>query len=183
MFQFVLNERALFDKVQGDANTVEQKISDAIGKHLSQQTDPASDKDIDQVYRDFYPETWKMKAEAYKISVLEKSKDDPNRTEYIKRKIAYLESYGTDSWQELNSIAWTIYENSEDQDHLRFGQKFALQSIELEENFYNTDTYVWISNKLKDHKAIKLYGPIAIKLGEEDGADVSEIQALLQDLN
>lgn len=179
VFQFILSERALFDKTIGSSQSMEAKISEAIEQTLAAQDGGATNQAIDKLFKEYYPKDWERMAENYKINVLSRHPEDTGKKMYIERKLSFIEKYGEDSWQELNAFAWLIYENSVDKEQLKAGQKLALQSIEIDQNFYNTDTYVWISEKLGDKKAIKAYAPIAIKLGKADDADISELEALL----
>ncbi len=174
VFKYILKEKDLFVNMLGDAKILDKNINLSISKTLDAKGD-LSDKEIDEFYESFYPKSWEKEAENYKVSILEKSKLDKDKDEFIARKISFIEKYGSDNWGELNGFAWRIYEESEDRAQLEAAKKLAKQSIELDENYYNTDTYTWICVKLGDIDSAMKFGEKAKKLGQAEDADVSEL--------
>lgn len=178
VFSFVLEERALFDRVIQNPSLLDQKISRTIAQSI-EEAGYTSDTKIAELFKTYYPNTWQQEAERYHLSVFERNLDPENLDEYYKRKVEYLKKYGSDSWQELNSVAWEIYEQYDDQDLLKSAQRFAKQSMEIETNYYNADTYTWISVKLGDRDSALKYALKAYKLGLEEEANVSELENLI----
>lgn len=181
VFQFIAQEKVLFEAYSGNAEALNARINQTIEKSLSSKgiTD---DEEINLLYLKYFDEFGLKMAENYKINVLLASDKAEDRKEAYARKFEWFKEYPSNIWEELNAFAWTVYENSEDKGFLMEAQDLALQSIKLNENYYNTDTYTWISYKLKDYKNAKLYGEKAISLGKEQDNDVSELEAMLSKL-
>lgn len=181
VFYFIVKERALFEAYVENPEAIDARINHAIEKSL-EANKISDDEEINLLFMKYFAEEGLAKAEDYKIKVLMTSQKPENLKEAFTRKIAWFKDYPSNNWQELNAFAWTVYENSDDKGFLQEAQDLALQSIRIDENYYNTDTYTWISYKLKDYKNAKLYGEKAIVLGKEDGSDVSELEAMLKKL-
>lgn len=179
MFKFIVNEKELFVQLTQDASVLDERISGAITSSLIANGE-ATDSEIDEVFKNFFPASWQREAEKFKISSLASKPETYNEDEFIARQIAYFQKYGSSSWQELNSLAWSIYESSENVEFLEAAKAFAKESIDLDTNYYNTDTYTWICAKLGDSDSASKYAVKAIKLGEADGADVSELVKLVE---
>nr|WP_315201047.1 hypothetical protein [uncultured Flavobacterium sp.] len=60
------------------------------------------------------------------------------------------------SSEDLNSLAWSYYENQNDTAKLETAKKWTLRSIELDKNYHNTDTYAALLFKTGEYtKALK----------------------------
>jgi thioredoxin-related protein len=91
-----------------------------------------------------------------------------------------VDLYLLNNEQELNSIAWTIYENSKDKDLLKKALGWAKRSTELAENHYNLDTlaalYFKTGNKAEAIKTQEM----AIALAKADGEPTEEYEQSLK---
>lgn len=45
------------------------------------------------------------------------------------------------SWNDLNSLAWQVYQNKNSPENIQKATTWILRSIELDKNYYNLDTY------------------------------------------
>jgi thioredoxin-related protein len=101
--------------------------------------------------------------------------------DFIKYGTEYVQNYAWDDWNELNTIAWDIYEddNYRAEDYLNFGLEMAKRSIELEENYYNTDTYAALLYKSGKYEEAKQFAELAIKLADDEELDANETKHLL----
>lgn len=92
--------------------------------------------------------------------------------------------YADDEWNTLNTLAWEIYENGQysDQKLLKFALKMAKRSIDLDKNYYNTDTYAALLYKLGDYKDSREWAVTAISLAKQEGIEYSETKLLLKKL-
>lgn len=85
-----------------------------------------------------------------------------------------------DTWESLNEKAWHAYENDTERGKLEEALQWAMESIEMDKNFYNTDTYAHLAYKLgKKQDALK-WALISVELGKKDGQDVSSTEALVK---
>lgn len=86
----------------------------------------------------------------------------------------------SEDWSELNEAAWKAYEKETDKGKLEQALGWAKKSIEIEENFYNTDTYAHLAHKLgKKEDALK-WAEKAIQLGKAAGEDTTETEKLIK---
>lgn len=99
---------------------------------------------------------------------------------YVPAAIAYYTTYGSDSAMELNGAAWTIFESSDNQDHLQQALTWAKMSVEMEPGYANMDTLAWLYHKTGDKKMAKETAMRAIELAKIDGQDYSETEKILQ---
>ena len=84
--------------------------------------------------------------------------------------------------EELNSIAWDIFETSSDPAVLKTAVKWAEQSVKKEESYYNTDTLANLLYKTGDRKNAKIWAQRSIELAKKSGEDYQSTQELLDKL-
>jgi thiol-disulfide isomerase/thioredoxin len=98
--------------------------------------------------------------------------------EYAKEVSDYMDKYPSDNSEVLNNFAWNFYENVNDKAMLKKAEKWAKKSMELDKNYYNTDTYAAVLYKLgKYEKALK-YTDEAIKLAKQSNQDYKGTEEL-----
>lgn len=98
---------------------------------------------------------------------------------YTKAALHYFKKYSSDSWQELNSVAWKFYQSVDDKKALKKAVKWAKKSVALDSNYANTDTVAALYSKLgKNRKGIK-YAEAAIALAKQEGLSYDDTTALL----
>jgi len=105
------------------------------------------------------------------------------KAKYFEAAQAFLDEYGADDQQLLNSVAWKFYENTTDKVLLKKACKYAEKSVKIDSNFYNNDTVAAICHQLGKKRRAKKYAKRAIKLGKAEGADVSGTEDLLEKIN
>lgn len=107
--------------------------------------------------------------------------DDTER--YIEALKKYSHNFASD-WKTLNTLAWEIYENEKHQsvELNKIGLKMARQSIDMNENYYNVDTYAALLFKLGKYKQSRKYAEEAIELAKLAGEDYSVTLELLEKL-
>lgn len=89
-------------------------------------------------------------------------------------------STAEETWESLNQKAWHSYENDTERGKLEQALEWAMQSVQMEKNFYNTDTYAQLAYKLgKKQEALK-WALISVELGKQAGENVSATEALIQ---
>lgn len=82
-------------------------------------------------------------------------------------------------YSKLNSLAWHAYEDHEDVKSIRKSIKLVKRSIELNENYYNTDTYAALLYKIGNYNAALTMANNAIKLAKKDDIDFSSTTQLI----
>jgi hypothetical protein len=85
-----------------------------------------------------------------------------------------------DSWLILNNIAWALYENVDDVDMLEGGLKWAEKSMDIEKNYYNTDTYAALHYKLGNYEDALKYANDAVEIAKQKGEKYEGTEELIE---
>jgi thiol-disulfide isomerase/thioredoxin len=107
-----------------------------------------------------------------------KVQSNPNAVEEVKTE----EVLSEESWEGYNNQAWEYYLNESDPDKLQEAVGWVKKSIEMEQNFYNTDTYAHLLYKLNQKQEALKWASLSVKLGKENGADTTETEKLIQQI-
>jgi len=86
---------------------------------------------------------------------------------YISTANKIISSRSDLGFQFYNQIAWTIFEKSNNKNHLKTAANWAKKSIAINENVYNLDTYANILFVLGDKKNAISYQKKAVELAEK----------------
>ena len=102
--------------------------------------------------------------------------------DFIKHADKYAKDFIWLNWNELNTIAWDIYEDEKyaGRDYLKLGLKLAKQSVSIEENYYNTDTYAALLYKAGKYKKAEEWAVIAIANAKKQEMESTETKKLLE---
>ncbi len=104
-----------------------------------------------------------------------------NRPElYPQAAVDYLKEYPSEDANELNAIAWSFYEDVDDEAMLKEAVKWAESSVALNSTFYNNDTLAALYYKLGKKQKAKAAAEKAIKMAKASGEDYSETKELLE---
>lgn len=103
--------------------------------------------------------------------------------QYAKVAEQYAEKYAWADPEELNSIAWKFYEEINDKEKLQKAIKWAERSIELEEQYYNTDTLAALHFKSGNKDEARKVAEKAISIAIKKGDDPKETIELLERIN
>lgn len=103
--------------------------------------------------------------------------------EYAEAAEMYAEKYVWDDPNALNNISWSFYENVDDKEKLNKALKWIRRSIEIEESYYNTDTFAALHFKLGNKDEAVKAAERAISLARESGDDPKETLELLEKIN
>lgn len=82
-----------------------------------------------------------------------------------------------------NSVAWQIYEISDDHNLLKKAAEWTQISIDGAKNSYNTDTMAAIMFKLGNNEKAKAFAEESIALAKKEGNDYSATEDLLNKIN
>ncbi len=135
----------------------------------------------------FYAEALQFltKEEADKILLKNKANralKDKDYATYEKLTLEANKDYSTLGSNELNSIAWSFFENVKTPSALKTALAWAQESVKLQENSANTDTLANLYNKLGDKANAKIWAIKAIELAKKSGDDYESTQKLLDTL-
>lgn len=98
---------------------------------------------------------------------------------YLKYAQKYLD-YHCQEWSELNHMAWHLYENEKDEQSLKMALRWAKKSVELDRNFYNTDTYAHLLYHFGEFRQALDLARESLKLGEAIDENLDASKALIQ---
>jgi thioredoxin-related protein len=98
---------------------------------------------------------------------------------YTKAALYYFKKYSSDSWQELNSVAWKFYQNVDDKKALKKAAKWAKKSVSLDSNYANTDTAAALYYKLGKYKKGIKFAEKAISIAKQEGLSFNDTAELL----
>jgi len=80
----------------------------------------------------------------------------------------------------LNTLAWYAYEGETDKKKLNFAIKWVQRSIELDENYYNTDTYAALLYKTEKYKQALEIAEKAIEIAKKTDVEYNATTDLIK---
>ncbi len=83
---------------------------------------------------------------------------------------------------QLNNLAWDVYENENNIEVLNNAIKWVKRSIELNKNYYNTDTYAALLYKTGKYKQALTYAEQAVKIAKKQGDDYDSTTKLIEQI-
>jgi tellurite resistance protein len=102
---------------------------------------------------------------------------------YVENVVPFVNKYLMDNEVMLNNYAWAFYENENitDKEALKNAAAWANKAVEINDNYYNNDTYAAILYKLGADKEIaKKAAEKAIEFAKKDGADYGATIEMLE---
>jgi len=124
--------------------------------------------------------------EAEKILLQSEITFQQNALNWSKYAVAvsdYISKCDVQNPGELNSYAWTFYENVDDKKMLENAAVWAKKAIELYPDWAFYDTYAAVLFKLGNKPEAQSMAKKAIEKAKETGADYKETEALLEKIN
>ncbi|MFI5150025.1 MAG: thioredoxin family protein [Bacteroidia bacterium] len=102
--------------------------------------------------------------------------------QYVDYSARYITRYKMDDAQYLNNAAWTYYsqEKITDKDAINMAVGWARKAVELDDNYYNNDTYAAILYKSGNKKEAEKVAAKAIALADKNGQDAGATKVLLE---
>lgn len=177
-FGLMRDNQAAFVEEFG-SERVNKKIAQAAQKGIVKAVDKKDKKLIEKV-KDIFVETDKELGEekAYQAEISYYNGIEDWK-KFAKVATKYFDEYEIDNPSYLNNLAWTCYERIDDKNVLTKAEEWILQSIELDSQYHNNDTYASILYKLgKDEEAI-LAAEKAITIAKYDKKNYQKTEELL----
>ena len=178
LFQYLIKNRPAFERQLGE-EAVTRKIEYLLQTNLYNNPDVDPDQ-VAKVLGRIYPgPKSEQMTDRFKLDYYQ-SKGQPEK--FAQAGFDYIEKYGATDADLLNNIAWTIYESDVAKKTNKRALKMALQAVELDYNYYNTDTVAALYTKLRKKGKAKAWIAKAIAQGKEEGEDTGETERLLERL-
>jgi thiol-disulfide isomerase/thioredoxin len=92
----------------------------------------------------------------------------------------YTFQWKPEDWEFVNNLAWIVYELGTEEDHFKKGKAIALESVALDDNYFNNDTVAALCYMLKDKESAMKYAYKAIELANEARSDASSTHRLMR---
>jgi thiol-disulfide isomerase/thioredoxin len=101
---------------------------------------------------------------------------------YTKLAHFYVPKYFFEDAKMLNAICWTYFQKVDEKTNLDEAEKWIAQSVKLDDQYYNTDTYANLLSKIgKKNEAIEM-AKHSIEVAKKSAEDYSSTEELLNDL-
>ncbi|MDR2238245.1 MAG: thioredoxin family protein [Chryseobacterium sp.] len=101
---------------------------------------------------------------------------------YEKLTIELYQDYSKATSEDLNSVAWTFFENVNNKASLEKAVAWAQESVKKKESYANTDTLANLYNKIGDKKNARIWAEKSIQLAKTEGEDSGDTEKLLKSL-
>lgn len=174
-FKYMIEHKDLFYKYVG-----EQKVDERI-KYAIEMNYGIYDKDelVEQKFLEYFPVKGQRFVDEWKLADLLKKTNGTASVAFVDFAISFFDKYEMYEWNQLNNLAWNIYEVTTDKAKLHKAKEMAQRSVDLNSNFYNNDTLAAILYKLRDAAGAKIYALQAITEANKMGLDASNTKQLL----
>ena len=176
LFQYLVKERQAFERQLGE-EAVTRKIEYLLQQNLynNPNVDPSQ---VAQALGRIYPgPKAERMTDRFKLDYYQR-RGEPEK--FASAGFAYVEKHGATDADLLNNIAWTIYESDVKKKTDKRALRLALQAVEMDGNYYNTDTVAALYTKLRKKGKAKAWIAKAIAQGKAEGEDTSETERLLE---
>ena len=140
---------------------------------------PPSDAEVRAIYTKVNPQRADELYQKYQLNKLRRNDD---YTGYANAAYKFYKGNDDANADELNDVAWTIYEGSDDKKSLKRGLKLGLASTKAELSYFNADTVAALYHKLGKNSKAEKWALTAIDLAEREGMDASDTEKLLEQI-
>lgn len=176
MFDYMMENRALFEKQFGE-RAMAGKIQNLISQELAMVEDGDVLGKAKSVFSKVYSEKADFMYSQFKVAYYGQMSDWKN---FAQAAVDHYDKYTAKSADELNNVAWTFYEEIDDKKQLKCALNWAKQAVEMENNYYNSDTLAALYYKLGKKGKAKSTALAAIELAKKEGEDYSITEELLR---
>lgn len=178
MFEYLTQNQDKF-KAYYPAAQVKGKIEQTIYAtiySLGQNPDLAK---VDAIFAKAYPQMAGQMSARYRMRHFVENEEP---LKFVEVANNYVKKYKPTDWEELNEMAWNVYESVDDRKSIKKAVKWTKKSMKIEKNIYNSDTLAALYYKLgKKRKALKA-AKKGIELAKAAGDDYSSTANLIREI-
>ena len=174
-FKYMIDNKETFYQFVGEEE-VDDRIKYAIEVNYGIHD---NEKLLAEKFNEFFPVKAQRFIDEWKLRRLLKKYNGKASDEFVNFAISFFDKYEMYEWNQLNNLAWNIYEVTSDKDKLHEAKEMAQRSVDLNSNYYNNDTLAAILYKLRDAAGAKIYALQAISEARKMGLDASSTRELL----
>ncbi|MFN3952114.1 MAG: thioredoxin family protein [Thermaurantimonas sp.] len=167
------------DASQGYRKQFDQFIYQKLAQSFSRKID---DKTFDNSYAENFVKHNENLFDKERIRLLAERRAQKNQND--PKKLLNIDHLLFEKYEEnpdvLNNAAWEVVKNPDaTKKQLRYALSWAQKSVNIDENFYNTDTLAHLLFRLKRYEEAKKWATRSIELGIDGGEDVTLTEILL----
>jgi thiol-disulfide isomerase/thioredoxin len=181
-FKFLFANRIDYAKISS-LNEVNDKIflvyQDAYMRPLYKGNEEKFNEVLSEIQKSGFEQTEKLVLGAK--ATFAQSKQDWKG--FVENIIPFVNKYMMDNNEMLNNYAWAFYENENitDKEALKNAASWAKKAVELNDNYYNNDTYAAVLYKLgSDKETAQKAAEKAIEFAKKAGADYGATVEMLE---
>lgn len=176
LMQYIVTHVQQFYEHVGTAKT-DQKIINAIHGSLGPEGSP---QEVEDKIRTLLPKESQRITDWMYLNELLVGETIQDVTILANMAYFYVFQWKPDDWEYVNNLAWIIYEEGQTAEHFERGKAIALESVALDNNYFNNDTVAALCYMLKQKDEALRYAYKSIKLAQEIGASSASTQTLIQ---
>jgi len=176
-YDYVIENLATYQTAFGKS-----PVNSFINRLIMQSLDPSMEEEAlmakaEKKFNEAFPEMAEQSMAKFKMDYYSGTQQ---LDKYAEAAVAYFDAYESDNHSELNNVAWSFYENIEDEEMLREALAWAKKSVELRDAYFNNDTLAALYYKLGKKDKAKAAAQHAIELAKASGEDFSGTEELLE---
>ena len=134
---------------------------------------------VDAIFAKAYPQMAGQMSARYRMRHFVENEEP---LKFVEVANNYVKKYKPTDWDELNEMAWNVYESVDDRKSIKKAVKWTKKSMKIEKNIYNSDTLAALYYKLgKKRKALRA-AKKGIKLAKAAGDDYSSTTNLIREI-
>lgn len=177
MFEYMAANRTDFEEQFGKTKVV-NFIQRLVIREVSrgQGSQPVLEEMEELITRSF-PDLADLLIARFRMTYYQRAGDLP---QFAAAAVHYLDTYGSDDANELNTVAWAFFEEVNDPALLQKAVSWAKRSVELDKNYYNMDTLASLYFKTGEKKKAKQAAEEAIELAKANQENYQVTQQLLE---
>lgn len=176
LFQYMIGHIPQFHEYISPAK-VDTKIINAIHGSLGPEGSP---DDVEDKIRELLPKESQRLIDWMYLNELMYGDEIQDMTIFTNMAYFYVFQWKPNDWEYVNNLAWIIYEEGRTQEQFERGKLIALESVALDDNYFNNDTVAALCYMLKQKDEATRYAHKAIKLAQEAGSSAASTLTLLQ---
>ena len=175
LFQYMIQHPDQFYEHVGTAKT-DQKIINGIHGSLGPEGTP---QDVENKIRTLLPKHSQRILDWMYLNDLLAGGEIQDMTIFTNMAYFYVYQWKPQDWEYVNNLAWIIYEEGQTPEHFERGKLIALESVAIDDNYFNNDTVAALCYMLKQKEEALKYAHKAVRLAQESGVGSDSTQALL----
>jgi len=181
-FEMLVNNKTRFIDVLG-AEKVNQKIQRCALRSVNLAVDNEAGISMNDVKKVLKAHGGSNSKSMTNYAYMNYNKANENWKSYAKYATKYIGGLKEKDAGALNNVAWSFYENIDDPKMLAKAINWIQQSIDLDCNYYNCDTYAALLFKTGEYKEAKSAAEKAIEQAKASGDAYDETMELLGKIN